>query len=265
MACMRTLALATLLAATGSAQAGLVISDNLNAAMTGSLAGQAGGVGWAGAWTGSSSATVVDTGVAAGAISGQALRFSGADNANAATRTLAGTVSATKVLVDFSLQFNAGSIDNNDFLALWFGSSTGPNIGVKGNCDGAAGCNGADLFVRTMGTGGSFATSMTVGTTYHLFALLEKVNGSSAYNRYSLWVDPTEAERSSLTGADAVFNGSSGLSAFATIGFRTANLDAGDAVLVDDLSITELPEPGSIALAGAALLGAVAARRRRTR
>ncbi|PZP33356.1 MAG: PEP-CTERM sorting domain-containing protein [Roseateles depolymerans] len=263
MAFARTLALAALLAAAGSAQAGLVASDSLNTATAGSLAGQAGGSGWAGAWTGSNSVSVVDTGVADGSISGQALRFSGADNTSAATRALEGSISGAKVFVDFSLQFSAGSIDQNDFLGLWFGSYTGPNIGIKGNCDGAGNCNGADLFVRTTGSGGSFTTAMTVGTTYHLFALLEKTNGSSVYNRYSLWVDPTDAERSSLTGADAVFTGSSGLSSFSTIGFRTANLDAGDAVLVDALTVGELPEPATLALAGAGLLGLAAARRRK--
>lgn len=259
MAFARALVLTALLGAMGSAQAGLVASDNLNTATVGSLAGQAGGQGWASAWSGSSSVSVVS------GSSGQALRFSGADNTSAASRTLGSTISANRVLVDFTLQFSSGAIDNNDFVALWFGNSTGPNIGVKGNCDGLTGCNGADLFVRTSGSSGSFSTAMTVGTTYHLFALLEKAGGASSYNRYSLWVNPTADEMTSLSGADAVFNGSSGLSSFSALGFRTANLDAGDAVLVDDLNITELPEPASFALAGAALLGLAAARRRKAR
>lgn len=215
-------------------------------------------------WTGSSSMSVVTVGAAEGAIAGQALRFAG-NSDSAAVRSLGQTLNARQVVVQFDLQFDAGLVDNNDFLALWLGSTTGPNIGLKGNCDGAAGCNGADLFVRTTGASGSFTMPVTVGQTYHLFGLLEKANGSAVYNRYSLWVNPTGAEMAGLTGADAVFNGGSGLGGFSTIGFRSANLDSGDVVLVDNLSISTVPEPASAALAGLALLGVLATTRRRSR
>lgn len=219
------------------------------------------GSGWA---LTSAAASVANASAADGAINGQALRFTG-NNDNAATRQLGQSISASRVFVQFDLQFDAGAIDNNDFVGLWLGTTTGPSIGLKGNCDGAPSCNGADLFVRTSGTGGKFSTALTVGDTYHLFGLLEKVNGSANYNRYSLWVNPTGAEMSGLTGADAVFDGNSGISSFSTLGFRTVNLDAGDAVLVDNLNVSTVPEPASAALAGAALLGALVASRRRAR
>ena len=215
-------------------------------------------------WTLSSGTAAVVAGPADGAITGEALRFT-ANNDNAATRTLAQTISANRVTVQFDLQLDAGSIENNDFLGLWLGSSTGPNIGLKGNCDGAAGCNGADLFVRTTGSGGNFTTPVLLGQTYHLFGLLEKVGGSVNYNRYALWVNPTGAEMAGLSGADAVFNGDSGISSFSTIGFRSVNLDQGDALLVDNLNISTVPEPASTALAGLALLGVLATSRRRAR
>lgn len=243
----RKLALAALITSVGAAQALPVLSSSD-----------------ASGWTTSSSVTAVTAGAADGAITGQALRFTG-NNDSAATRQLGQAVSASRVIVQFDLQFDAGTIDNNDFLGLWLGSSTGPSLGLKGNCDGAAGCNGADLFVRTTGTGGSFSTPIVVGQTYHLFGLLEKINGAVNYNRYSLWVNPTGAEMAGLTGADAVFNGTSGISSFSTIGFRSVNLDAGDAVLVDNLNISTVPEPASVALAGLALLGVVATTRRRPR
>lgn len=217
-------------------------------------------------WALSSSASAVTASAADGAITGEALRFTG-NSDSAATRQLGQAVSASRVVVQFDLQFDTGTVDTNDFLGLWLGSSTGPNIGLKGNCDGAAACNGngADLFVRTTGTSGSFSTPIVVGQTYHLFGLLEKVNGSVNYNRYSLWVNPTGAEMAGLTGADAVFSDNSGMSSFSTIGFRSVNLDAGDAVLVDNLSISTVPEPATAALAGLALFGVAVASRRRAR
>lgn len=242
------LALAALISVAGAAQA-------LPVLVSGDTSG----------WTlSSSSASAVTATTADGAISGEALRFTG-NNDSAATRQLGQSVSASRVIVQFDLQFDAGTINTNDFLGLWLGSSTGPNMGLKANCDGAAGCGGADLFVRTTGTGGSFSTPIVVGETYHLFGLLEKVNGSVNYNRYSLWVNPTGAEMAGLTGADAVFSNNSGISSFSTIGFRSVNLDAGDVVLVDNLSISTVPEPATAALAGLALLGVAFARRRQVR
>lgn len=241
-------ATAALLLAAASAQSStLLASDNFDTAATG----------WAGGWTTSSAASIATTGAGSGLV------FSGAsNNTNAATRELASTVNARKVMLSFDLQFKGGSIDNNDFLALWLGNSSGANFGIKGNCGtGSASCNDADLFVRSGPD--SFTMAMTLGTTYHLFAVLEKLNGAAVYNRYSLWVDPTQAEMSGLTGADAISNGSTGLSSFSTVGFRTANLDAGDVFVVDNLTVSEVPEPGTFALAGLALAGLAASRRRR--
>lgn len=255
----RHLIAVALSACAGLSQAGVVTaSDNFDGYNSGTIAGANGGSGWGGAWTGSSASSVSTVGGSDSPMSGQALRFSGNDE-RAATRQLAQTVTGS-VFVDFLFQFDSGAIDGNDFLGLYFGSATGPNIGLKANCD--SGCT-ADLFVRTTGTSGQYSTPIQVGETLRLVGLLEKLGHSNTYNSYSLWVNPTAAELADFSGADAVFRAESNLSAFSTIGFRSANLDANDIVFIDDLRIGVIPEPGTLALAGAALLGMGAAARRR--
>ena len=169
-------------------------------------------------------------------MSGNALRFSNPDATSAASRTLSAAVTGA-VWVDYLFQFDSGLIQRNDFLGLWLGNSSGPNIGLKANCDAASGCT-ADLFVRTTGSGGSYTTNITIGQTYHLVGLLQKTGSSSTYNKFDLWVDPTNAELLSLTGVDASATGAS-IASFSTVGFRTANLDTSptNASVVDRLLV----------------------------
>ena len=252
----RHLAVSVLLASIGVAQAvplTMVASEDFSygspTAGAINLSGLNGGTGWAGAWTAAAGATVV----------GGAMQVAG-NNDSLATRQLATSISRD-VLVDFELTFAAGAIDRNDFLGLWFGNLNGPNIGVKGNCDMSSGCT-SDLFVRTNGASGAFSTDLTLGGTVRLVGLLEKTGTSTVFNRYSLWVDPTADELNTLTGADAVFTGSSGLASFSTIGFRSVNLEAADRLRIDNLKISLIPEPAALGLLGAAFLGASLASRR---
>lgn len=256
---------------TGAVSAATVASDNFNTYAAGSaLLGANGGSGWTGGWTASNNMMVAATAAGDSPMSGNALSVAPRTPEGIASRNLATAVNAGAVLIEFVFQFDAGAPDQNDFLGLWFGNSNAANIGLKVNCgDGScpAGGTTADLFVRTSGTdnntNAAYTTNITIGQSYTLMGLLEKVGTSTVYNRYSLWVDPTAAERSSLSGADAVAFGSSTLSSFSTVGFRSVNLTGNDRLLVDSLSIATVPEPGSLALVSAALLGLGAAARRK--
>lgn len=262
----RHLVLSALLASAGVAQAvpvTLIAADDFGSGLptvaSVNLSGQNTGTGWGGAWTGSSVAKVVNASVSDAGMSGGALQVSGNNN-TVATRQLASAVSRD-VLVEFMFQFDAGSISNNDFLGLWFDNSNGPNIGLKANCGTGGSCT-SDLFVRTNGTAGAFSTNLTLGSTVRIVGLLEKTGTSTVYNKYSLWVDPSANEFDTLTGADAVFTGSSGLSSFDKIGLRSATLAGGDRLLIDNLKISVIPEPAALGLLGAAFLGASFASRR---
>lgn len=252
----QALATAAIAACSLSAHAGLVsVATDSFGYSNGALAGQAGGSGWTSAWASRGGAPTVD---------GSALLFTN-NNANAAYRSVATT--SGDIVVQFTLTVS-GSPQNNDFLGLWFDNESTsdhtdvPNIGLKGNCGTGCG-SGLDIFARTTGTEGSFTTPIVANVEYTVFGLLQKTGSASSYNRFSVWVNPTSDEMQSFTGADAVATGLSGLTSFNTIGFRTANLSDNLTVRIDNLSVSAVPEPASVLLAGLGLLAAGAASRRR--
>jgi hypothetical protein len=246
-----TLAIAASLTLSGSAMAvatTVVASDNFDS----------GSAGWKSAWRvdqASSPALVASNGMQGG----NALQFSSNSN-SAATRSLSTAITGD-VLIRFEFSYT-GTLETNDFLGLWIGDYTGPNMGLKANCGNN--CTN-DAFVRTGGIAGApLANSeLVAGQTYVMFGHLYKTNGSAVYNNYDAWLNPSDAEMLNLTTPDAQYFGASTVSSISTIGFRTANIDNGVSVRVDDLSISAIPEPTTIALFGAALLGMASLRRRR--
>ncbi|MBU1362948.1 MAG: PEP-CTERM sorting domain-containing protein [Gammaproteobacteria bacterium] len=191
---------------------------------------------------------------------------------NAVPKMALSSIVGDDLLVDFSVAFN-GTVDANNFLGLWFGydapgtandknltgaHTSGPNIGVKTQLG-----SGSDLFVRNTGTNASWLTggNITPGQTYRLFAHLYKSSGSATFNRFDAWLDPSDAEIASLSGADATSSLNSGLQAINVFGFRSANL-SGDTITVSGLRIQAIPEPGVLALAGLGLAGLLVSRRR---
>jgi len=257
--------------------ASVIASDNFDYG-AGEVAGQNGGSGWAGAWSASTAATQV---VAPGTTlsGGNALQVSGNNN-SVAYRQLDSAFTGNKLYVDFYIQLDSGTLAANDFLGLWLDvAGTGdhtnrPNIGIK--ADGSA---TNDVFVRTSGTSGSFASSSNIGNsndiTYHIVGLLSRTVPGN-YTSFALWLDPMLAD---LSTPDAIMLGNTGLSQISYVGFRSVNLDSGDVLLIDGLQLSttwnealrisanadtnNVPEPGTAALIGLGLLGLGFSRRRK--
>jgi hypothetical protein len=248
-----------------------IAADNFDTYTVGAAAGNA-GPGWGGAWvTTGASSEVAATTVADAPMSGNALLVT-TNNANGTTRTLA-TAQTGGFWVDFLIQFESGTINNNDGAWLWLDGSTSvanasrdnvPNIGINANC-GFGSCTTFDLFVR-MGSDVRHVQNINVGETYRVVGFLEKTGVSTTYNRFQMWVNPTNTELATVSGSDLDASlGSSPLTDVGRIGFRGFGLDTSDTVLVDALSVHSgrvVPLPGSLALAALGLLAMAGLSRR---
>lgn len=226
------------------------------------------GTGWNGDWQ------LIKAGPkkpAPASIINSSLVFTG-DSSDAAVRKLA-KAQDSDVLIDFTLQYS-GLLGTNDFVGLWLGKHNGqdadhtkvPNIGLKANCgvDKKNVTCTNDLFVRLSGTDGYFldGSDLEAGKRYQVFGHLYKsgINNSKHYDRFDAWYQEIGT---GMTSSVITAKGNSNLTSFDTLGFRSAGIDKGLQVSVDNLRVANVPEPGSVALMGLALAGLAVARRRK--
>lgn len=171
---------------------------------------------------------------------------------------------ANGVLINFSFTYTGGPLQDNDFLAMYFGSSTQPSFGLKANGGDHSTTN--DLFGRMGGTGGTYLTNtnLVAGSTYDMMGwLLKSGNSSGNYDTLKVWLNPTDSEIATMTGADLTLKGNAGFSSLTSVGFRTTNIDNGAVVTINDIQVSAVPEPGSLALMGLAAAGLGFMRRRK--
>jgi len=251
----------------GTASAGIIFSESFNYS-PGGLNGQGG-------WTAASSATIVDPTpdvVANGTNGGnRALQLVDMNN-DQAVHTFAAQTG--DVYFSFLFRFDAGTLTDNDFLALWIDNlatgggdhGTVPNIGLKVDQGGGADTL-PDYFTRLQVGNEAYSTQASLDEPVQIVGRLYK-ESSSNYNRFALWINP---DGSDFNSPDALATVGGSVSTVSRLGFRTATLSAGDVLLVDELKVATsfedvlVPEPSSLAIWSGVCLGTLIFARRRSR
>lgn len=246
----KTLAVLTgLCASTGlyQASANLLVSDDFNylptppAAST-ELNGMSGGAGFGGAWSANKAVTeIVPGGLSFTRADGYiqnggvgALQIVGnADDA--AHRALSTPITADKFYVGMLLKVTGSLAQNNDFAGGWFNTYDGLGLGLKSNQGNGSG--NFDVFARTTlnGDNAAYYQNLTIGETYLIVVGFSK-DANGKYSKAELWVNP---QYSSKLAPDASITQTTTTTSLDSFGFRSANLDTGDAVYYDMLRIGE--------------------------
>ena len=254
------------------AQGAIIATDNFTYSL-GELSGNNGGTGWNSAWSSDTGVTqVVDPGTPLtysvpgdGAFQGgnRAVQVDG-NSDNAIYRSFS-SFSGTDLFFSFLIRVEAGSVLNpNDFASFWFdnvatGSHNGvPSIGVK--ADGGDGSITSDVMSRVQLGSEAYSTPLSTGTTYFIVGHLFKSNPAGNFDRFEHWVNPTFSSQGSPL---ATSSGVGTQSSLSILGLRSANLDPGDSILFDQVTlgtewadvVTGIPEPALTWIAGGLLLG----------
>lgn len=230
------------------ANSAMIAEDDFETYPPGSIDDRNGGSGWDDEWEGEgrSVESVIDTSgaelvyrAASGELvrgSDRALAITGNDDF-AAFRDIDTRGRYRDVYVSMLVRFT-GTQNVNDFLALWFeeaGFGEAPNIGIK--MEDGSGATVEDFFVRTHSSNHVTVEDIVNGDTYFIVGHLSKPNNGrrTVYDEFRLWVNPVSL--SVQPPENAVSRGNGNISEFERIGFRSANLDADDEVVIDRLRI----------------------------
>lgn len=225
-----------------TAQATLLVSENFGYP-AGELNGQSGGTGFAGGWTANTAVSeVVASGLSFTRADGfvhngraGALQLQGnADNA--AVRSFSG-VNGNQFYVGMLLNV-AGSLQNNDFGAGWFNNMNGIGLGLKANQGNGSGTFDVFARVKLDGDSAAYYQNLTMGLTYLVVARFSKTveDATKPFNMAELWVNPVYASSGSPN-ASIVQTLPGMSSSVSSLGFRSANLDTGDAVYYDMMRV----------------------------
>ncbi len=225
--------------------------DDFESYSVGSIAGNNGGTGWAGAWSGAPGQGVVDTSSnpltytvnGGNTLTGgnKSLQLTGSTQ-YAASRDLASPQTGA-IYISYLMRVDGTTIQDNDFASMWLNapgtaaSNPGPSTGFKANNGDGAGTE--DFFIRPYhdGNNAGYAGDVNLGETYLVVAKFEASGANGAnYDTFSLWVNPDAWDEFA---PDATYYGESYITQLNTLGFRSANLDNGTSVLIDNFTTTD--------------------------
>lgn len=242
----------------GFANASIIGVDDFESYSTGGLDGLNGGSGWSGGWTAVDS--VLEVANPIDPLEGdRSLLFTGSDN-SAASRQLSETfgddAGEDEFYVSMLFRLDAGTPIDNMFAVLWVdnvpsGSHTdAPNVGLKMNEGGG----GSDDLVARLSLQDEMLFVEDIGSpptsTYMLVARFYKDTGAE-FSNMEFWVNSTDESSPDAVGE---YQGNGTLiESFNYVGFRTANVDNGAEILVDNIILGTtfddvIPEPVAVSL-----------------
>lgn len=224
---------------------GLPVFDDFSAYPTGSIAGQNGGTGWGGAWSGSGGQSIEDLSSSPmryTADNGQSIKATKAlditgNNDNIAYRSLAMTSKAPTVYMGMLVRFN-GSASSHARLGFWLRSpSSGntPEYGIEMNHGDGSGTE--DFFV-SLGAGVQRAQNLIPGQAYYVVAAFTK-GADGYYDTGKLWVNPDCEAAPGTPTATFSLSGANQVSSISQIGLQSLHLGSGESMEVGRVAAGE--------------------------